>query len=696
MSSQDFLFELGTEELPPKVLSTMSDALHQAIVNGINTHALGFSASKAFASPRRLAVLVQGLTLQAPSKNIIVEGPPKKVALDADGNFTRAAEAFAKKNGISTKELAFEDTKKGEKLVYRFEQAGANAADVLADIVKEAINTIPVPKRMRWGASREEFSRPVQWLLCLLGDTVIPMTQFGLNSSNVTRGHRFHCDEDIVVNTPSDYETVLAEKGHVIADFDKRKDIIETQVLAAAAELGGTAIFADGLLDEVNGLVEKPIALCGKFEERFLSVPKEALISSMVEHQKYFAVVDKDGNLMPNFIFISNLQSNDPSQVISGNEKVIRPRLSDAAFFFETDLKHSLESRLTRLDRVVFQTKLGSIGDKSRRVAALSASIAAAIGCDSHQAERAGLLAKADLVSEMVLEFDDLQGIAGSYYAINDGEAPAVAKAIKEHYLPKGLGDDLPSDDVAIAVALADRIDTLIGIFGIGQTPTGSKDPFALRRAALAVIRLIQEKQLATIDLDSLFKQATQAFANQLSNADVIADTAKFLTERYRAIYQDQGIDVDCLFAVQHVVATTANPYDINTRVHAVSHFKQLPEAEALASANKRVSNILAKNGSDTDTDTTSLDTSLFSEAAEIALYKEIEIITAPVETAIANKNYSEALQQLAGLRQAVDDFFDNVMVMADDEAIRNNRMALLAKLQTLFRLTADIGELQF
>lgn len=693
MSSQDFIIELGTEELPPKALLGMSQAFQAAIESGVKSHDLNFEDSQVFATPRRLAVLLKGLSLQAASKQVVVEGPPKKVALDADGNFTKAAEAFAKKNGLSNDQLVFEETKKGEKLVHRFEQAGAEAKDVLAEVVTTAINAIPVPKRMRWGASREEFSRPVQWLLCLLGDEVIPFTLYGLESGNTTRGHRFHSDGELSVNTPADYEQVLAG-AEVIADYEERKSLIESQVLAAAKTLNGEAVFAEGLLDEVCGLVEKPVALVGNFEERFLSVPKEALISSMVEHQKYFAVIGNGGELLPNFIFISNLQSKDPAQVVAGNEKVIRPRLSDAAFFFETDLKQRLDSRLDALDRVVFQTKLGSIGDKSRRIATLAANIASALAANSSEAERAGRLAKADLVSDMVLEFDDLQGIAGSYYAANDGETAAVANAIKEHYLPKGAGDSLPSSDVAIAVALADRIDTLTGIFGIGQSPTGSKDPFALRRAALAVIRIVQEKQLANIDLNDLFEVAKGLYSDKLSNANVVADTANFMQERYRAIYQDQGFDVDCLFAVQAVVSASANPFDIDQRVKAVAQFKSLAEAESLASANKRVANILTKNSDDAAQAT--LNVELLQEADEKALFEAIEAIEAPVKAALADKQYGNALQQLAGLRAVVDAFFDNVMVMADDISVRQNRMALLTRLRGLFTGVADVGELQF
>ena len=465
-------------------------------------------------------------------------------------------------------------------------------------------------------------------------------------------------------------------------------------MLEAAKALGGEAIFADGLLDEVCGLVEKPFALTGKFEDRFLAVPKEALISSMVEHQKYFAVVDKDGNLMPNFIFISNLQSKDPSQVIEGNEKVIRPRLADAAFFFETDLKRTLDSRLEGLDRVVFQTKLGSIGDKSRRIAALAGSIAGALGADTAKAERAGRLAKADLVSEMVLEFDKLQGIAGSYYASNDGEDAAVANAIAEHYLPKGMGDKLPSDDVAIAVALADRIDTLIGIFGIGQFPTGSKDPFALRRASLGVLRILVEKNI-NIDLGQLIDWALDSKWEVALTAEAKADTKAtlidYMLDRFSAWYQDQNIPTVVFQAVRAKGIT--QPLDINKRVQAVYAFSKLEGAEALAAANKRVSNILAKN--DAFIGAPQVNEALLQEDAEKALAESVEVMTEALEPAFATGNYQEALSKLADLREPVDAFFDNVMVMADDEALKKNRLTLLNNLRNLFLQVADISVLQ-
>ncbi len=694
MSSNDFIVELGTEELPPKALKAMQDAFHTSIISSLNDAKISLGSSKAFASPRRLAVLINDLSEQAPAQEIVNEGPPKKVALDKDGNFTRAAEAFAKKNGLSTEQLQFEETSKGEKLVHRFTQAGTKTEDVLADIVKTAIKSIPVPKNMRWGSLREEFSRPVQWLVMLYGEQVIESELFGLKSGKLSRGHRFHADDAIEIDTPSQYEDLMRDTGYVIADYEQRRSIIEQQILSQATTLNATAVMPEALLDEVCGLVEYPIALVGNFEERFLSVPKEALISSMIEHQKYFPVIAENGDLLPHFIFITNIDSSAPENVIDGNERVIRPRLADAAFFFETDLKHSLESRIPALDKVVFQTKLGSIGDKGRRIAQLAADIAKTLESDSTLAERAGLLCKTDLVSEMVLEFDDLQGIAGYYYALNDKESPMVANAIKEHYLPQQQGDPLPSDNTAIAVALADRIDTLIGIFGIGLKPAGSKDPFALRRATLGIIRIIQEKALGNLCLNQLFEKAAQQFGDKLSNTSILADAGQFINERYRAIYQEKAISIDCLIAVQAVSQGSANPYDIDLRVNAVASFKQLAEAEALASANKRVANILAKNADAIEANTINAD--LLTEDAEVALFKAINNVEDTVTTCIKQQDYTNALKTLAALRADVDAFFDNVMVMADDLALRNNRLALLSSLRNLFTLTADISELQF
>lgn len=693
-NTHDFLVEIGTEELPPMALTTMRDAFHSSIIDALTAQQFSFTHSECYASPRRLAVLVKQLISEAPAQAVVVEGPPKSVALDADGNFTRAAESFAAKNSISVDQLQFEATAKGEKLVYRATKNGAKAADVLADIVSEAIHSTPVPKRMRWGASRDEFSRPVQWLVMLLDDTVIPADMFGLSASNLSRGHRFHADDAIEIDQPSQYAALMRDTGYVIVDYNQRRDNIRQQVLAQAANLGGEAIITPALLNEVCGLVEYPVALVGNFEERFLSVPKEALISAMISHQKYFPVTDTDGNLLPHFIFVSNIDSDQPEQVINGNERVIRPRLADAAFFYETDLKHSLASRLPALDRVVFQSKLGSIGDKSRRIANLAAIIADVINTNAQFAERAGLLCKADLVSEMVLEFDDLQGIAGAYYALNDGEDAQVATAIRTHYLPQQLGDAVPADDISAAVALADRIDSLVGIFGIGLHPTGSKDPFALRRAALGVIKIIQERGFSKLSLTNLIAHAAKAYGDKLSNSNVENDVANFFADRYRAIYNEQQISSDCVIAVQAVCVASQNPHDINLRVNAVAQFKTLPEAETLSTANKRVANILAKNA--TGAISASYDRTKFEDAAEIALADALEGVANTVQATISAGQYSDGLSQLAGLSAPLDQFFENVMVMADDPDLRNNRIALLTQLRSLFMLTADIGELQF
>lgn len=694
MSQHDFLVEIGAEELPPKALKLMSEAFHKSVISGLQELELSFDSSQAFASPRRLAVLVQGLASQAADKTVTVEGPPKKVALDNDGNYTRAAQAFATKNGISVDDLMFEDTKKGEKLVHRASKTGAKAADVLADIVKHAIDAIPVPKRMRWGASRDEFSRPIQWLVMLLDEVVIPSQMFGLEAGNLSRGHRVHADDAIEIDAPAQYEALMRDTGYVIVDYEQRRDNIRQQVLTQAEGLGGIAVMGDDLLSEVAGLVEYPVALTGQFEPSFLSVPKEALISSMIAHQKYFPVIDKDGNLLPNFIFISNIDSEDPQQVVSGNERVIRPRLADAAFFYKTDLKHSLESRLVALDRVVFQTKLGSVGEKSRRIASLSRYIADVLGGNTDHADRAGLLCKTDLVSEMVLEFSDLQGIAGSYYALNDGESPDIADAIKDHYLPQQMGDAVPSHLTSAAVALADRIDSLVGIFGIGLLPTGSKDPFALRRAALGIIRIIQQNAYSKLSLTNLIEHAVKAYDDKLSNNSVGSDVAQFFAERYRAIYNEQHLSIDCLLAVQAVCTASQNPYDIDLRVNAVAAFKALAEAEALSTANKRVANILAKN---TSTEVTAeFDASKLEETAETALVAALDAISSKVEAHINAGQYTDGLKALASLAAPLDAFFDNVMVMADDMALRANRIAILKRIRSLFILTADISELQF
>ena len=687
--AKDFLVELGTEELPPKALLKLSQSFATSVESSLKEVGLNFDKVTRYATPRRLALVVEALQEQTEAKDIVVWGPPKQAAFDKEGNPTKAAEGFARKNGVSVAELAVDNDGKADKLVFRTTQPGKAAAQLLPGFISKAFEQLPIPKRMRWGASRNEFVRPVHWLVMMYGSDVINSEILSLSAGNTTRGHRFHCDTTLEIANPAAYPALLKDSGHVIPSFEERRDLIEQQVLAAGKTLGGEAVIDVDLLDEVCALVEWPVALTGGFEERFLSVPDEALISSMAEHQKYFHVQNSEGKLLPHFITVSNIQSVDPKQVISGNERVIRPRLSDAAFFFETDKKTPLIDRVEKLGSVIFQAKLGSVKDKSERIANLAALIAEKIGCDQAHAKRAGLLAKADLVSDMVLEFDKMQGIAGMYYAQNDGEAECVAEAIKDHYLPKFSGDKLPESAVGCAVALADRLDTLTGIFGIGQAPTGSKDPFALRRASLAVLRIIIEKQL-NLDLRDVLELAV-AQHQTLPAADGLVDTVlDYMLERFRAWYEEENISAEVFLAV--AAKRLSHPLDIDVRVKAVNHFYQLPQAQALAAANKRVSNLLAKNSGNAGS--TNVDTSLLKEAAEKSLAEALNSKSAQVAPLFENRDYVNALEALAELQQPVDDFFENVMVMADDEALKNNRIALLSVLRNLFLEVADISQL--
>lgn len=683
----DFLVEIGTEELPPTSLQALSASFTAQIKAGLEAEELNFSSFQSFATPRRLAVIFFGLDAKTPEKTIEAWGPPKKIAFDEQGNPAKAAEAFAKKNGINIEDITIENDGKADKLVYRSIKLGRAAAELLPTIVETAVDKLPIPKRMRWGASRTEFVRPVQWLVMMLGSQVIDCELLGFKAANISRGHRFHCDTHLEIGGPATYQALLETSGHIIPEFEKRREMIRQQVVAEGEKLGGTAIISDDLLDEVTGLVEWPVALTGSFEQRFLDVPAEALISSMKEHQKYFHVEDKAGKLMPHFITVANIASLDPAQVVSGNERVIRPRLSDAAFFFETDKKVKLETRLEKLKAVVFQAKLGSIYDKTQRVMALAANIATTIGSNPGYAQRAAELSKADLVSNMVLEFDKMQGIAGCYYALADGEAAEVANAIKDQYLPKFAGDQLPESMTGCALALADRLDTIVGIFGIGQPPTGSKDPFALRRSTLGVLRIIVEKNL-NLDLHELLELAHQQHG-ELSASDGLVDTVlAYMIERFRAWYEEAGISAEVFMAVSAKQLT--QPLDIDQRVKAVHSFSQLPQAQALAAANKRVSNILAKLGDEAAIG--EVNASLLSDAAEKTLATLVEAKAVTVKPLFTHRKYKEALANLADLREPVDAFFDDVMVMVDDEALKNNRLALLKQLRGLFLEVADIS----
>lgn len=686
--SQPFLVEIGTEELPPKALKTLYQSFAAGIEAGLRAAGLPFTQLHGFGSPRRLAVLVEQLEEQQPEQVIEKLGPNVANAFEADGKPTKAAEGFARGCGIAFDQLERVDTDKGERLVFRSRQPGKSAAELLPQIVVDALDKLPIPKRMRWGARRAEFVRPVHWIVMLLGDRVVETEIFGIATGRETRGHRFHCNTALTIDNPLGYQLLLETQAHVIADFNERRGRIRAQVEAAGKKLNGHAVIDEDLLDEVTGLVEWPVALAGNFEQRFLVVPQEALISSMKEHQKYFHVVDGDGKLLPHFITVSNIDSADPAKVIDGNERVIRPRLSDAAFFFETDLKTSLETLREQLKKVVFQEKLGTVFDKTARVAAIAQAVAGQIGGDPGWAQEAGSLSKADLVSNMVGEFDEMQGVAGSYYARRAGKPDEVAAALQEQYLPRFAGDELPHTKTGIAVALADRLDTLVGIFGIGQLPTGSKDPFALRRASLGVLRIIVERGL-DLDLRQLLETARTAYTVDFAKKDELVDTVlAYMIERFRAWYEEENISAEVFLAVS--AKNLSRPLDINQRVQAVHRFSQLPEASALASANKRVSNILAKQGAGSELP--AVQDNLLSEPAEQELARQVAAQQKIVQPLFAARKYREGLEQLAGLRAAVDAFFDSVMVMTDDEAVRNNRLALLSQLRNLFLEVADIS----
>jgi glycyl-tRNA synthetase beta chain len=687
MATQDFLVELGTEELPPKALKPLSDAFTQGIVKGLEDAGIEFSNVEAFAAPRRLAVRIRDLGDAQPDKAIEKRGPAVTAAFDDAGNPTRALTGFATSLGVTPDQLDTLESDKGAWVVYRTVEQGKPTVDLLPELVDRSLAALPIPKRMRWGAHKTEFVRPVHWLVMLFGNKIIDTPIMGLTPDNKTRGHRFHCPKALIIPTPSDYEVVLKEEGFVIADFARRRELIRGGVTELAKrEAGGQAVIDESLLDEVTGLNEWPVPLMGRFEERFLEVPAEALISSMKEHQKYFHVVSSDGKMLPLFITVANIESKDPAQVISGNEKVIRPRLSDAAFFYETDRKTRLEDRIDQLKPIVFQKTLGSLYDKSVRVAALAQKIASAIGSDPALAERAAMLAKTDLCTEMVLEFTDLQGIMGQYYAANDGEPEEVAKALNEQYMPHFSGDELPTTLTGCALAIADRLDSMVGLFGINQPPSGTRDPFALRRAALGVLRIIIERELP-LDLQTCCQWAEENFT-VLTETNTASAVVDYILERFRAHYDEQGIGAEVYLAV-HARRPT-RPLDFDRRVKAVEAFRQLPEAQALAGANKRVSNILTKQGSDQVGET--VNNSLLQDPAEQALAEQLSKQAENVLPLFEKGDYASALSSLADLHQPVDNFFDSVMVMADDEAIRNNRLALLNRLHNLFLRVADIS----
>ncbi len=688
-STANFLFELGTEELPPKALKNLSSALTRGVVDRLKQHMLAFDEGgvQSFAAPRRLAVLVPALQTQQPDQSIEKLGPAIAAAYDKEGKPSKAAEGFARSNGVSFDELITVETDKGERLCYRSTAKGKAAAELLPDIISQALADLPIPKRMRWGASRDEFVRPAHWLLMLLGGDVIETEILGLTAGKVTLGHRFHAPAEITIDDALQYEALLEEQGKVLASFEKRREHIVAQTRKLAASLGAQAVIEDDLLDEVTALVEWPVALAGKFDEAFLAVPEEALVSSMSEHQKYFHLLDDAGQLLPGFITISNIECDDPARIIEGNERVIRPRLADAAFFFETDKKVSLQSLRKRLQNVVFQQKLGTVYEKTSRIAALAESIARLLGVDGDQARRAGELCKADLASDLVLEFDKMQGIAGGYYARHESLGDEIATAIETHYLPRFAGDKVPETDIACAVAIADRLDTITGIFGIGQEPSGSKDPFALRRASIGVLQIILHNKLA-VNLRELITAATGQHAAIEDRSAVVDKVCSYIFDRFTAYYQEQGISTEVIMAVRAVSAFDA--LDFDARIHAVTEFVAQPECESLAAANKRVSNILEKSEGVVTADT--FDAGLLAEEAEKTLADAINASQAEAAPLFKNGDYRAGLLALTKLRKPIDTFFDKVMVNTDDPALKQNRLALLATLRDMFMQAADVA----
>ena len=688
MTTQNFLVEIGTEELPPKALKTLATSFADNVEAELNQAGLTFDKIEWFAAPRRLAVKVLNLATQQPSKEIEKRGPAVSAAFDAEGKPTKAVEGWARGCGITVEQAERIATDKGEWLVHRAKIEGQPTKNLLNDIVANALAKLPIPKPMRWADKTVQFIRPVHTVTMLLGDELIEGEILGVASAHTIRGHRFLGEKEFEIQHADQYPQLLREKGSVVADFNERKAEILAKSQAKATALGGVADIEESLLEEVTSLVEYPNVLAAKFEERFLAVPAEALVYTMKGDQKYFPIYDKDGKLLPHFIFVSNINPEDPTAIIEGNEKVVRPRLTDAEFFFKTDLKQKLVDRLPRLETVLFQQQLGTLKDKTDRIEQLAGEIARQIGADEAKAKRAGLLSKCDLMTNMVFEFTDTQGVMGMHYARHDGEDEEVAVALNEQYMPRFAGDELPKSLVASAVALADKFDTLTGIFGIGQAPKGSADPFALRRAALGALRIIVEKNLP-LDLEDLVKKSAALFGDKLTNQNVVADVVDFMLGRFRAWYQDEGIAVDVIQAV--LARRPTRPADFDARVRAVSHFRTLDSAEALAAANKRVSNILAK----ADAAIGEINLTACVEPAEKALAEAVLALRTEVQPLIAKGDYTAVLDKLANLRAPVDSFFDNVMVNAEDPALRQNRLAILNTLQGLFLQVADISVLQ-
>lgn len=687
IETASLLIEIGTEELPPKALKTLRDAFSKELQQGLESAQLSFSTITSYASPRRLALIVDELAAAQADRQEQRRGPAVQAAFDADGNPTKAAMGFAASCGVSVDQLTRLKTDKGEWLAYNLAVQGQTVQALIPSMVEQALNKLPIPKRMRWGQGEVSFVRPVHWVVLMYGDTLIPATVMDIETGTQSRGHRFHQADPITLSGAASYVSdMLAAKVRV--DFEARRSLIAEQIEKTAQDLGGEAVIDQALLDEVTALNEWPMPIAGQFDEAFLSLPKEVLIATMKGHQKYFHVVDANGDLLPHFITLSNIESRHPETVKAGNERVIRPRLSDSAHFWKTDCASGFDTWNTALETVVFQAKLGTVADKVKRVSAIAGWIASQWGEDATLTQRAAALSKADLMSEMVGEFPELQGIMGRYYALEQGEPAAVADALDEQYMPRFAGDQLPQGAAGQAVSIADKLDTLIGIFGIGQAPTGVKDPFALRRAALGVLRILIE-QKRDLDLAEALTFARDQFTEQLTESAVTDQVLEYMLERLRGYYTDQNVPTTVFDAV--LARRPSRPTDFDQRIHAVMAFRDLPEAESLAAANKRISNILKKQESESRA---TLDPARLEDPAEKNLVAALADVKSAIEPNLAAQEYAPALAGMAKLRDPVDAFFDQVMVMCDDEALRENRLALLSELQALFLQVADISRL--
>ena len=685
---RDLLFELGTEELPPKSLLDLSRALEDNVREGLVRLGLPHGPMTAYATPRRLALRIEALPLKQPDQVLERRGPALTAAYQADGQPTPALLGFLKGAGASQDQLITLETDKGAWVAIRQAVKGQPTEALLAELFRGALQSLPVAKRMRWGAGSAEFVRPVHWVVLLLGDAVVSADILGLKTGRTTFGHRVHAQGPITIKSPADYESQLEQAGFVLASFDRRRAKVLQGAEAMAEEVHGTAAVDPDLLDEVTALVEWPIPIRGAIEPRYLALPPEVLMTTLKANQKYFSIHDAKGSLLPYFITFSNLDSRTPETVRAGNERVVRPRLADAEFFWELDQKRSLESRIEDLRQVTFQSQLGSLYDKSVRVAQLAEALAAALGESVDAAGRSARLAKTDLLTAMVGEFPELQGTMGRHYAERQGESPEVALAIEEHYLPKVAGGALPKTPIGRVLALADKLDTLCGIFSVGLVPTGDRDPYALRRAALGILRIAIESSLE-IDLPGWIDQTFRALPAGASDSATPKKVLEFVYDRLRGYLLDKGATADEFEAV--LAVRPQSPLDFSKRIRAVQAFRALPEAESLSAANKRICNLLKKIEEPIARDSLNA----FESPCEQSLADALESARKDSAPLLAQGDYTQALCRLAALKDPIDGFFEGVMVLADDPGVRSNRLALLSRVASLFQATADISKLQ-